>query len=930
MEKKKILTLRRIIVTIFLIVFAIIAYINFRGSYLEYMELGENYLQTFLTKEKYHYCVMGVNFIIIYLVMYFAGRKIKKGLKVFFEQEKKEMPKLPNKSISLVVAIIESLFVQRIFTPNIILCISNTSFGEADPIFNLDVSFFMFIEPLVKMLAMYFIFICVSIIIYSFGYYVIVFNKYFDGIDKETLKQNPIMKTLYRNIRLIAIGLSIYILICSMDVVFDNFLTTDNNIKLAGAGLVDSTIKYWGYNILAIIILISIFRAVSSFKKGDQSKILKDLIAVPIYLVALFIVMVTFDLVFVRPNKFDKEKTYIESNISTTKKAYGIDCETESINYTGTITVEEVENNKNVINNTVIVDKKMVLDNLNENQAGTGYYTYVTAKLSSYEIDGVKSIVYVSPREIISSKRTYNSKTYEYTHGYGLIFTSATGVTSDGKIKYIQNDITEKDKIVKVSEPRIYYGLETNTTVVTNTKDKKEFDYSDEEKEYETSYEGDAGLSINFIDRLILGIKQKNLNLAFSSSITSDSKVLINRNIIKRAKLALPDVLYDENPYTVVDENGDIYWVIDAYTVSSSYPYSTYTEIEYNGQKRDINYIRNSIKVIINSYTGEMKYYITDRTDPIAMAYRKVYPELFEDLDSEIQKSIQEQFIYPEFLYNVQSTMLEEYHNTKADVLYRSDDTWEKATYKNAQNNNKISTLEAYYTMIKNGEGEDTIGLVQMYTPKNKQNITSYLIGTVENGENKLTIKTLHSDTNILGPTQLDTQISQDETIQSQIDSLTVTGAKVTRNMIIVPVENTLLYIEPIYQTRVNESNLPTLKKVIVASGNKVAIGDDLQEAVENLISQYATNIELNNTEDMDDLIDSIIKANNNLTDSLDSNNWELMGTDIQKLQELIKLLEKKVEYENKDDTSNITDGNMTSNENIAAENITEQSSVVE
>ena len=930
MEKKKILTLRRIIVTIFLIVFAIIAYINFRGSYLEYMELGENYLQTFLTKEKYHYCVMGVNFIIIYLVMYFAGRKIKKGLKVFFEQEKKEMPKLPNKSISLVVAIIESLFVQRIFIPNIILCISNTSFGEADPIFNLDVSFFMFIEPLVKMLAMYFIFICVSIIIYSFGYYVIVFNKYFDGIDKETLKQNPIMKTLYRNIRLIAIGLAIYILICSMDVVFDNFLTTDNNIKLAGAGLVDSTIKYWGYNILAIIILISIFRAVSSFKKGDQSKVLKDLIAVPIYLVALFIVMVTFDLVFVRPNKFDKEKTYIESNISTTKKAYGIDCETESINYTGTITVEEVENNKNVINNTVIVDKKMVLDNLNENQAGTGYYTYVTAKLSSYEIDGVKSLVYVSPREIISSKRTYNSKTYEYTHGYGLIFTSATGVTSDGKIKYIQNDITEKDKIVKVSEPRIYYGLETNTTVVTNTKDKKEFDYSDEEKEYETSYEGDAGLSINFIDRLILGIKQKNLNLAFSSSITSDSKVLINRNIIKRAKLALPDVLYDENPYTVVDENGDIYWVIDAYTVSSSYPYSTYTEIEYNGQKRDINYIRNSIKVIINSYTGEMKYYITDRTDPIAMAYRKVYPELFEDLDSEIQKSIQEQFIYPEFLYNVQSTMLEEYHNTKADVLYRSDDTWEKATYKNAQNNNKTSTLEAYYTMIKNEEREDTIGLVQMYTPKNKQNITSYLIGNVENGENKLTLKTLHSDTNILGPTQLDTQISQDETIQSQIDSLTVTGAKVTRNMIIVPVENTLLYIEPIYQTRVNESNLPTLKKVIVASGNKVAIGDDLQEAVENLISQYATNIELNNTEDMDDLIDSIIKANNNLTDSLDSNNWELMGTDIQKLQELIKLLEKKVEYENKDDTSNITDGNMTSNENVEAENITEQSSVVE
>ncbi len=928
MEKKKILTLRRLIVIVFLLVFALIFYINFRGSYLEYKELGENYLQTFLTRQKFKYSVMGINFILIYFIMYFSGRKIKKGLKVFFEQEQKEMPRLPNKSISLFVAIIESLFVQAIFTPNIILCASQISFGETDPIFHLDVSFFMFIEPLLKMIATYFMFICIGIIVYSFGYYVIVFNKYFDGIDKETLKQNPIMKTLYRNIRLIAIALGIQILISSMDIVFDNFLTTDNGIKLAGAGLVDSTIKYWGYNILAVILVISIFRAINSFKKGKQSKILKDLIVVPGYLVLLFIVMVVFDFIFVRPNEFDKERTYIESNIATTKKAYGIDCDIENLNYTGTITVEEVENNENIINNTVIVDKQTVLDDLNENQAGTGYYTYVTAKLSSYEKDGKQKLAYVSPREIISTRRTYNSKTYEYTHGYGLILASATEVTEEGKIQYIQNDINGEGEIIEVSEPRIYYGLETNTTVVTNTKDKKEFDYADNEEEYETTYAGEAGLTLNFMDRLILGIKEQNINLALSSSVTSDSKVLINRNIIKRAKLALPDVIYDQNPYTVVDENGDIYWVIDAYTVSSSYPYSTYTEIEYNGQTRDINYIRNSIKVIINSYTGEMKFYITDRTDPIAMAYRKIYPELFQDLESEIPSTIQEQFIYPEFLYEVQSTMLEEYHNTKADVLYRSDDTWEKATYKNTSNN-KTNTLEAYYTMVTNQNGEETIGLIQMYTPKNRQNITSYLVGTVENGENKLTLKTLHSDTSILGPTQLDTQIEQDETIQSEIDAITVTGSKITRNMIIVPVENTLLYVEPIYQTLVNESNIPSLKKVIVASGNKAAIGDNLQEAIQNLISQYATKIDLNSTDDKEGLIDSIIKANDNLTDSLNSNNWELMGTDIQKLQELIETLKKQIEEEQ--ESENRTDEeNTTASETNVEENITSQNSTIE
>ncbi len=926
MKKNKIFTIRRIVVTIFLIIFSLITYINFRGSYLEYKELGENYLHTFLTKQKIQYIVMGVNFIFIFLVMYFTGRSIKKGLKVFFEQEKKEMPRLPNKSIAIVTALIESLFVGAKFTPNIILCISNTSFGENALIFNLDVSFFMFIEPLIKMVATYFIFIFIAIIVYSFLYYIIVFNKYFDGIDKETLKQNRIMKTIYRCLRLIAIVLGIYILTCSMDVVFDNFLTTDNNIKLAGAGFIDSTIKYWGYNILAVVLCFAIFKAIHSYKKGKQHGILKDLAIVPAYLVILFVVMLVFDLIFVRPNQFDKEKIYIEKNISSTKKAYAIDCDLESIDYSGTITSEETEKNENIINNTVIVDKQTVLDNLEETQTGTGYYTYKTAKLSNYTINGEKKLLYVSPREILSNRRTYNSKTYEYTHGYGLIFTSATDFTENGELNYIQNNLSGNNTQIKINKPQIYYGLETNTTVVTNTKDKKEFDYADSKGEHETQYEGDAGLSINFLDRLILGIKEKNINLALSNSITNESKLLINRNIIKRAKLALPDVIYDNNPYTVVDENGDIYWVIDSYTISSSYPYSTYTQIDYNGYKRDINYIRNSIKVIINAYTGEMKYYITDRTDPIAMAYRKVYPELFEDIDSKIPESIQEQFIYPEFLYNVQSTMLEEYHNTKADVLYRSDDTWQKPTYKNNSNNNKTSTLNAYYTMVKGTDGKDQIGLIQMYTPKNKQNINAYLIGTVENGENKLSIKTLHSNANIIGVSQLDSQIAQDENIQSEIEALTVTGSKITKNMIIVPVENTLLYIEPVYQTLLNESNLPILKKVIVASGNKVAIGDNLQEAIGNLISQEATNIEIKSTDNKDDLIDSIIKANDNLSDSLNSNSWDLMGTDIKKLQELIGNLKEQVEEEkneNNEDEENTTQTNDTDNNDVVNENIT-------
>ena len=426
MEKKKIFTIRRLLVIIFLVLFAIIAYVNFRASYLEFKELGENYLKTFLTKQKYQYNVMIFNFIFVFLIMYFSGRRIKKGLKTFFEQEKKEIPRLPNKSIALVVASIESLIVTKIFMPNIILLMSNTVVGESDPVFGLDISFFMFLEPLIKMGIIYLITILVAIIIYVFGYYVVVFNKYFDGIDKETLKNSPMMKTIYRNIKLITICISAFIIVCSVDIVFDNFLTTDNNIKLAGAGIVDRTIKYWGNIILAIILLIAVFKALRSLKKEKQTKILKDLAIVPIYLVAMFVVMIVFDFVFVRPNRFDKEKKYIEANIYSTKKAYAIDCNIETIDYSGTITADEVQENKSILDSTVIVDKNIVLRYLNESQTGTGYYTYKTAKLSNYNIDGEKKLVYVTPREIVNNKRTYNSKTYEYTHGYGLVFSDAT------------------------------------------------------------------------------------------------------------------------------------------------------------------------------------------------------------------------------------------------------------------------------------------------------------------------------------------------------------------------------------------------------------------------------------------------------------------------------------------------------------------------
>ena len=527
-------------------------------------------------------------------------------------------------------------------------------------------------------------------------------------------------------------------------------------------------------------------------------------------------------------------------------------------------------------------------------QTVTGHYVYPNISIAKYNINGKNQLVYVAPREITNSGRTYNNKTYEYTHGIGEIFTSATESSQNGNIQYIQKDIVGKDEKINISEPRIYFGLETKETIATNTKNKNEYDYTDENGTDQVySYNGQAGLQLGFLDRLILGMKKGDINLAFSGEITNESKILINRDVITRAKKALPYLIYDEEPYTAVTDEGKIVWVLDAYTVSSSYPYSQYTSIEHDGTKEKINYIRNSVKVIIDSYDGTMSYYITDRNDPIAMAYRNIYPSLFKELDEKIPEDISSHFVYPEFLYNVQAKILKVYHNVKPDVLYRADDVWDIAKFNSTKSTKSTGTyMEPYYTMVKTSDGEQ-LGLVQIYTPDEKQNIISYLVGSNSNGNNELKLYKFSADSNIVGPMQLDKQLEEDEAISSELKSLNVTGTKLTKQMIAVPINNTILYVEPIYQTMLNESEVPVLKKVVVASGNKVAIGDNLTKALENLLSKYAVDIEVENTDDVEGLIEAIIKANKNLTQSNENNDWEMMGKDIKKVQELIDSLEK-------------------------------------
>lgn len=911
-EKHKQNKIRKTIVTIVLILAAIILYIIERGQYLEIKEIGENYLPIFWQNLRNISITAILNFIIVFTVIYISTSKIKNGLKTFFEDEKKAMPKLPQKSIAFIIATIVTIATSGYILQKALPCFYNTQFVATDPVFGLDIGYFVFIWPFLELITMYALVAIIAATVYMAIYYLIVFNVYFDGISRESVKKSNIEKQALSNLKKIIVLFAILILLLTQNIGVQKFIVLSDeqteNYSIFGAGITETTIRLWGYIGLSIIMVLSVFKAIKEFTKGNTKKIIKALLWVPAYLVILAVGMLGFNLIYVNSNELDKERTYIAENIKNTKKAYGIDIEEDVIKDEGTITQSAITANSETISNIPIVNAENVIKDLEGSQTTKGYYKFTRAQIGNYTIDDKQQLVYVTPREIANAKATYNNKTYEYTHGFGAIITSATSTTSSGNINHIQKSFEQTDEVVNVSEPRIYFGLETNSTVVTNSNNKKEFDYPTENalSNTENTYDGPAGLKANFLDRLVLSLREKDVNLLFSGNVKSDSKIITNRNIIQRAKTVMSYLEYDQNPYLVIRNNGELVWVLDAYTTSNNYPYSQRTMLENNGiTKKEINYIRNSVKVIINAYTGEVTFYRTDKTDPIAMVYEKTYPDLFAK--EEIPEDISNHFVYPEYLYSIQAEVLERYHNIQPDVLYRSDDIWDVATHNTSSKmtSTKGTAIKPYYTMLKTSDSNSSrLGLVLPYTPYGKQNIKAYLVGSCdENGNNVLKLYNYTEDSNVLGPMQLDTQLSQDERISKEIDSLNVTGTKISKDIIIVPIDNTLLYVEPIYQQYVNETDsLPVLKKVVVASGTKVAIGDTFTQALTNLVSQYAVNIEVGNSDNIDELISLIIKANNNLKTSTQSNDWEQIGKDTKKLQTLIDRLEEvKAELDKKE-----------------------------
>ena len=657
---------------------------------------------------------------------------------------------------------------------------------------------------------------------------------------------------------------------------------------LTGAGFLDVNIKLWIYRIISIVIIIAVYNFIRGIKKEESKKILFSIILIPATLIIVFIVNIAIDSIFLRGNDIDREKEYILQNIRATEEAYNINVENKEIAKGTDITSEKIKKDSELIEKLPMVTPDVVketLENNTDNKEKKSLYKYGNPNL----VKNGNAYDYLTTREIDDKDKTLTNKIYKYTHGNFGILTSSSKVNKNGYLLNVSEKFEGQElNGTKIKEPRLYYGENTNSNAIVNAKDIKEYDYPTSTlTNKENNYNGKGGIKLSLLERIALAITKGSTELIFNNNIVENTKVLLNRQIIERAKKILPNIRYDKDPYLVAKDDGGLAWVIDGYTVTSRYPYSQKVSIEADkGGKERINFIRNSVKVVIDAYNGTVDFYVTDTTDPFISTIMKTYPTLFKNYN-ELSENIKEQMRYPQYLFDIQAKVLTTYHNSDVDNIYRADDRWEVAEVSGSGTRSSTSM----YTLLKKGD-ELKPAIITTYTPEKRKNIVSYLVGQTENGANKLTMYR-YNEKSELSLSFIDTQIEKDEKVQKEMRELTTLGTELKTVRILLPYEDTTLYIKSIYQVFLNEDSVPVLKKVIVANKGKVGIGNTLKEAMQRMLTENAIDIDVRDLANEDELKDAIIKQNKTLKDVMKQGDFEYTGKDIQRLIKLVDQLEE-------------------------------------
>ena len=733
--------------------------------------------------------------------------------------------------------------------------INQTSFNLVDPIFAKDVSFYIFSLPFYHFIL---VFLMGSVILTVI---LVVLDYLISFIDTKQILTEPKVpedvipsppksfdfKILFTKRKAIAhsgILVSIFFLLLAVKHYLSRFsiMYSEQGI-VVGAGYSDVVAYLPMIKILMVLaVVMAALMLVWVFFISKQPKLRKRHIfvyALIVYFLFAFIgpsaVSGIVQALKVSPNEINLEKPYIENNIKFTRVAYGLtDVEEKDFDVDIGLTAEILYEAKETIDNIRILDWRPLTKTYKQTQEIRLYYDLAGIDIDRYTIDGKYTQVMLAPRELDQNQITEKAKTWVnlhmvYTHGYGVVMSPVNQVTKQGLPNYFIKDIppiyTVDEETLKISKPQIYYGEKYGGFVLVNTK-TKEFDFPKGDTNEYINYDGKGGVVLNsFLKKLLMAIRFADIKILLSSDITKESKIMFTRHISERISKITPFIGLDGDPYLVIDK-GRLLWMVDAYTFSGNFPYS-----EKYGQ---INYIRNSVKIVVDAYDGSVTYYVMDINDPIIETYAKIFPKQFKQFE-DMPKSIKEHIRYPVDLFKIQSYIYSTYHMDDVKVFYNKEDAWQ-IPYEVYGVGQKVQ-VEPYYIIIKlPEEDKEEFVLMTSFTPIKKDNMVSWMAARSD-GDNygKLILYKFQKDKLIYGPLQIEAKIDQDSIISQQLTLWSQQGSRVTRgNLLVIPIQNSILYIEPLY-IQAETGELPELKRVLVSDGVRVVMEENLATALEVL-----------------------------------------------------------------------------------------------
>lgn len=540
----------------------------------------------------------------------------------------------------------------------------------------------------------------------------------------------------------------------------------------------------------------------------------------------------------VKPNELQKEEPYIARGIKFTRQAYALNrFDERNFPDIQDLTPASIQENEATMRNIRLWDHQPLLTTFAQLQEIRTYYDFVRVYNDRYTIHSDIRQVSLSARELSSDSLpdpNWVNQHLIYTHGYGLCMGPVNESTPDGlPVLFIKNIPPESDIPLKVTRPEIYYGELSNNYCVVKTK-AKEFNYPSGEDNVYSVYEGSGGIRISSVwRRLLFAIHFGDINVLLSGYITPQSRIMIYRRILDRAGRLTPFLSFDSHPYLVVTDDGRLDWILDAYTTSAQYPYSEPT----SGVG---NYIRNSVKVIIDAYTGQTTFYISDPTDPLIQAYARIFPGVFHPL-SEMPADLRAHIRYPQDFFAIQAAKYAVYHMTDPRVFYSKEDLWRVA---GRVVGGQVQPLEPYYTIMKLPEVGTTEEFILMvpFTPARKNNMIAWMAARCDGKDyGKVLVFTFPKDKLIFGPEQIQSRINQNPTISQQLTLWDQGGSKVLRGtLLVVPVQNAVLYVEPLYLAAQAGASIPELKRVIVAYSDHVVMEPSLDQALDAIFGASA------------------------------------------------------------------------------------------